>query len=202
MILDTIPLLTDSTLIESVHLITNDTLIIKVQQVASTGGDKSSILDYILKNGITILLALIAGLLALYQVKSNIIATARIKRIDDLRTTLSELYDAANDTLLYYVNKEEHEDDPENCDKYYDKYAHNMSRFNILSNKVKMSLDSSKPNHLKLENLISEVDNLLDFENISNCDSGILENKLKEIVLSSKDIFSEEWNHSKKLFSL
>ena len=200
MLTDTIPILTDSTLIETVHLITNDTLVIKVQQVASSGGSKSSILDYVLKNGITIVLALIAGMIALYQVKSNVISTARIKWMENLRISLSELCDCAAKT---YVNNSNFKKG-EKGDKYndYDKYLESYSKFNIQWSKVKLLLDSNNTYHSKIESLLDKVSSMLNVTNIDTTKQRDLTDVLSELIKLSKLVFREEWKRSKKVFKL
>jgi len=203
MIADTIPILTDSTLIESVHLIANDTLVIKVQQVASSGGGKSSILDYVLKNGITIIMALLAGLIALYQVKSNVISNARMKWMEELRTSLSELCDSAARTLLNYNNylKGQELADKDYRDDY-DRYMNSFSKFNILRGKVKLLLDPDNDKHIQIEELINDVSHKISNEKINITPSTELSAKLASIIELSKQIFKEEWKRSKKVFKL
>lgn len=45
--------------------------------------------DILIPNSVTILIALIAGMVALHQVKLNVISAARVKWVEDLRETLS-----------------------------------------------------------------------------------------------------------------
>src|SRR5690606_38489477 len=45
--------------------------------------------ESIITNSITIFIALLAGMVAIYQVKLNVISAARIKWVEDLRETLS-----------------------------------------------------------------------------------------------------------------
>ncbi|WP_321281648.1 hypothetical protein [Marinifilum fragile] len=198
MLSDTIPLLTDSTLIESVHLITNDTLVIKVQQVASSGGEKSSILDYVLKNGITILLALIAGIIALIQVKSNVISQARIKWMEDLRENLSELCELSMKTLICYINHKRTENEEQR--DFYNNYVSSFSRFKIVSNKIYLLLNSKNPIHRQIEILIGNIDILIGGSHIDTTNQDDISAILNQIMKHSKQVFKEEWKRSKKVF--
>ncbi len=158
-----------------------------------------SIWSGIIENGITILIALIAGSVALFQVKSNIISSARIKWIESLRTSISELYETSLATALIQVNRKMTN---ENSDENYNKYVNAHSKFFILSNKIKMQLNLKEDEHKQLENLIDKVELLLDPKNKDSIDQDIVESELKEIVKISRKIFKKEWNKSKRVFRI
>lgn len=200
MISDTISILTDSTLIETVHSIANDTLVIKIQHCTTSSGGQSTILEYVLKNGITIVIALIAGLIAIYQVKSNVISNARIKWMDDLRANLSSYYSLVLETISHYINMNLVEGEIDGLD--YDKYILCHSRLNMLANKIKMQLDSERTYQMQIEALIDEIDSMMNGKVMNNTKQEELEAKLKSIVVISKKIFKEEWKRSKKVFKL
>ncbi len=182
-------------------LISNDTVFIKLQQCSNLNPEQNSFLQDILKNSTTILIGLIAGMIALYQVKSNVISSARIKWIDELRSNLSELYSITLETVINNVNARIGKTD-EIKTIYYDKYITCLSRFLILSNKVKMHLNSNEDKHHRIELLIDEIVDLFDSNNIDSINKGLIENKLKEIVKISKQIFREEWKRSKKILNI
>jgi len=200
MISDTITILTDSTLVETVHLVANDTLIIKIQHCTTTSAVQSTILDYVIKNGITLVIALIAGTLALFQVKSNVIATARIKRMEELRANLSGLNNSTLDTILHYTNAKN--TTGQNRLDHYSKYSKCHSKYNYLSSIIKMQLDSSKANHVQIENLIDEIDSMISPNNINNYQAASFNDKLNKIVKIAKQIFKEEWKCSKRIWKL
>jgi len=200
MISDTISILTDSTLIQTAHLITNDTLIIKVQHCSTSSAAQSTILESVLKNGITILIALVAGFIALLQVKSNVISIARIKWMDDLRNNLGEVCDSAMDTSLNFSNHMDNE--KEDLYDDYGKYLLSYSKFTIASSKTILLLDSESNIHSQIETLIEDIDVMLDDENIEETTQDEISTKLDEIIKLSKQVFKKEWKRSKKVFKL
>lgn len=164
-------------------------------------GTEMSFVDRILGNAITVIIALIAGLVALYQVKSNVVSTARIKWIEDLRESISELYEAALSSSLYYEQHTMHEANP-GSEKYYDRYVVSHSKFFILSNKIKMQINIEEQEHSDLYNSITEVSELLGKLSTKKIDQHMVQKHLDAIVKTSQIIFKKEWNRSKKLFKI
>ncbi len=158
----------------------------------------------ILKNFVTIIIALIAGFLALYQMKANIISSARIRWIEDLRDTLSKLYPATLDILNSFENHklQAKHNNIEKANESYLEYTKNMTTFNALSNKVRMQLNSNEPDHKAIENILDEIDSKIHQDNIFNITGEELEMYLKKIVVHSKVIFKEEWEKSKKIYKI
>lgn len=160
--------------------------------------------DDFLKIILAIAVALIAGLIALYQMKSNVISSSRIKWNEDLRDSLSKFYSAVLDSHCAYQNfmnaKNENKNDEMN--QHYTEYSNYVSLYNSLTNKVMMLLNSDDAEHQKIETIISKIDLMLQSSNIDNINQASLEVELKKIVTSSKIIFKKEWEKSKKLFTI
>lgn len=157
----------------------------------------SNVSDKIVENSVTIFIALVAGLVALYQVKSNIVSSARIKWIEELRHEISQLYNDTLGTILYWTNFQKAKKDED-----YNRYDLAHSNFFILSNKIRMKLNFKEDNHLKLNTLLNEIELMLEPENIETTTQTDVEVKLKEIVDISRQIFKLEWDKSKKLFKI
>lgn len=200
MISDTLSLITEPNFIDTVQVVANDTLFIKIQHSSIPSAEQSSIFQDVLKDGITIVIALLAGMIALYQVKSNVISTARIKWMDDLRNNLSEVCDSAMDTSLNFSNHIDNE--KENLYDDYEKYLLSYSKFTIASSKTILLLDSENNIHSQIETLIEDIDVMLDDENIEETTQDELSTKLDEIIKLSKQVFKKEWKRSKKVFKL
>jgi hypothetical protein len=196
MISDSVHFLADSIKInEKIVVPIKDTLyhVITIVQKSSD----SSLSDKLLENSITIIIALMAGLVALYQVKSNIVSSARIKWIEELRQEISQLYNESLGTILYwgtYANSRINQD--------YEKYDSAHSNFFILSNRIKMKLNISESDHKKLNDQIEKIEKMLDPENIEKYKQEDIEIILKEIVELSRQIFKTEWDKSKKIFKI
>lgn len=176
----------------------------------------------LLKNCITIFIALIAGFIALYQMKLNLISSARIRWIEDLKTALSDLYPAVLNTAVTSENhkaaKEKNNetntvqhnngtsanqtDKDNNATQYYSEYIGHLSAFNALSNKIKMQLNSNEIEHKIIEDIIDKIDMKLDYKNIDNISLHDIESDLKQIVTYSKIVFKKEWKKSKRIFKI
>lgn len=76
----------------------------------------------ILKVGFATFLALLAGLIALYQVKANVISSARIKWIEEFKTNVSEFIAFSNECLFAYDlhAKKGEDNETEYFNKYYE----------------------------------------------------------------------------------
>lgn len=156
------------------------------------------------KNLITIFLGLVAAFIALYQMKSNIISSARIRWIEDLKDCLSKFYTVSLDVVNSYENYVIYskENDRSNKDAYYNSYDSHMTHFNILMNRIKMQLNSSEVEHRQIEEIIDRIDLKLGKINVTTVTQQEIEIDLKQIVMISKIIFKKEWEKSKKLFEI
>lgn len=168
--------------------------------------DKSNDFNWneLYKNLITIFLGLVAGFIALYQMKSNIISSARIRWIEDLRDSLSKFYPVCLDVIIWHSNfmHAKKTGTQEVIDSNYAEYDRHQTTFNALSNKIKMQLNSKEDEHRKIEEIIDLIDSKITTENIQETDQLEVELLLKEIVILSKKIFKKEWDKSKKLFKI
>lgn len=158
----------------------------------------------LLKNIITILIALFAGFLALYQMKANVISSSRIRWIEDLRDTLSKMYPVTLLSITYIRNiREAHSaGDKPRQDAAYNDYVKHLHEYNALSNKAKMLLNSDETEHKKIEDLLTKIDDNLHKLNIINANDEEIEKDLKAIVGLAKTIFKNEWTKSKRIFKI
>lgn len=160
---------------------------------------------------LTILVALIAAFIALYQVKSNNISNARIAWMENLREVLSELCVAFSDSRLTFINmgeriKQARKISPEAADNVleenYDKFIQSLHKVNKLSNKVFLYLDSDNKTHQELEMIINKLGSDLDYEKIEKIEQEQLNKDLDKIIEISKKIFKTEWQKSKQIFKI
>jgi len=158
-----------------------------------------------MENAITIFLGLLAGMIALYQVKLNIISNSRIKWIETLRETLSEYIMEISHCNHLKINlydeksrvKNENKEDAF-LDKYYVPYKNSAMKAEKLNAKLLLYLNSDKKNHKKIENLLMSNARLIaDFET-DNRDA--MDKNIMDIILFSKEIFKLEWKKSKRVF--
>ena len=129
-----------------------------------------------------ILIAIIAGIFALKQVKQNVYMSSRVKWVEDYRDLISKYISAVmntsssistyksyednyNDILGKMMDGESSSDCNEALDdsrnrtlEWHKTYSENNNKFNIYSNKVLLYLDAEAKNHLEIIELINKVD--------------------------------------------
>jgi hypothetical protein len=162
--------------------------------------------EILITNSVTILIALIAGMVALHQVKLNVISAARVKWVEDLRETLSlyvcEIEIATNARLdLIDERKGKSGKDLEDVlDKFYNPYLNASKEVQKLQSKILLYLDSENTQHKKIEELLHLNSILVHKTPGDNRDE--IRRNITEIVKISKSIFKVEWKKSKGLFKL
>lgn len=168
--------------------------------------DKFEFYTSILTNSVTILLALVAGMIALYQVKLNVISNSRIKWIENLRETISDYCMSISKCSLRKNNlfgERERIGEGEMdgfLDKFYEPYTESAQEVEKLQTKVFLYLNSNKKNHSIIENLISE--NAILIRDVKNDNREQINANILEIVIHSKEIFKTEWEKSKQIFKI
>jgi hypothetical protein len=151
-------------------------------------------------NWFSIILALLAGLIALYQVRSNTIASSRIKWNEELKKTLSNYYSEALNTAMYCNDWIETDPDDKSKSSKEEKYMNSLSQYNSLCNNVRMQLNSRESEHNRIELILDKIDKILSDDAIQEINVNELESDLKEIVGLSKIIFRKEWRKAKRFF--
>lgn len=164
--------------------------------------------NQIIPNLITILLAFIAAFIALFQVKSNVISSSRIKWIEDLRTTLSEYTAEVNlcTSIILNMRNESLKVSKENRDKtireFYPNYIESSRKIDSLGNKVLLHLNSDKLPHKIIEKNIAAIYDQLHKNMMVSLNQDLIEFEIAEIIKNAKIIFKTEWEKSKKIYNL
>jgi hypothetical protein len=160
--------------------------------------------ETLITNSVTIFIALIAAMVALHQVKLNVISAARIKWIEDLRETLS-LYcceiEIATNAKLDLVDERKGKSGnelEEVLDKFYNPYVNASKEVQKLQSKIYLYLDSENPQHKKIEELLRLNSILLHKAPGDNRNE--MRNNIVEITKIAKVIFKVEWRKSEVLF--
>lgn len=177
---------------DTLHLLRNDTLtIINNSQNESGSFDWGPI--------ITIVVALIAALFALFQARSNTIAQARIKWIEELKDNISKFCDASVSTAYYFeMSNNLHKKDKTESKYYYEKYLKSNSDVIILSNKIKITLNPYETKHKEIIDIVKKIENYMKTPD-NNISQIKIEEYLFDIDLLCQDIIKEEWQKSKKI---
>lgn len=159
-------------------------------------------------NLITIFLALIAALIALYQVKLNTISSARITWIENLRDSISNYTAEVTKCAIILENmsvefKNKNVIEIEEILKNdYEKYVESSYKSEILASKIKLYLNSNEKEHQKIEFLINKITNHIHEQEIKDIDRVKLQKYIEEIIKISKQIFKKEWKKSKQIFKI
>jgi len=165
--------------------------------------------DNLISNSITILLGLIAGMIALYQIKLNVISNSRIKWIENLRETLSdylmEISSCNHLKINLYkeserIKKQEKGDTEKFLDRFYEPYLKSASRVEKLQAKLFLYFNSNNKKHKIIESLM--IDNFKLIGDLKTDNRVKLDANISEIINTSKLIFKNEWIKSKKVFKL
>lgn len=162
--------------------------------------------ETLITNSVTIFIALVAGMVALHQVKLNVISAARIKWIEDLRETLS-LYcceiEIATNAKLDLVDERKGKSGKELeevLDKFYNPYVNASKEVQKLQSKIFLYLDSENPQHKRIEDLL--LQNSLFLHRTSEDNRIEMRKNIAEITKIAKVIFKIEWRKSEVLFKL
>lgn len=160
----------------------------------------------LITNSVTIFIALIAGMIALYQVKSNIIASSRINWIENLRETISSYCMEIENCCLAKINLHDERKGKTGLelekvlDKFYQPYVESSREVDKLSKKALLYLNSKEDVHKKIEDLINQNINLV--HDKKNDNRNEIQKNIIEIINLSKKVFKIEWEKSKKIFKI
>lgn len=155
---------------------------------------KSNFKDYL-----PILVALLAGLLALFQVKANIISSARIEWTQNLRKVVSQYlseiiflnYNLREVLKLYNENKKQE------AKNLYDKQADSVKKVNEYGNQVKLFLNNKKETeHFELQKSIEKYYEKATHGKYSK-EIDELDKMEKQIISKSQEILKQSWEDAK-----
>ena len=162
--------------------------------------------ETLITNGVTISIALLAGLIALHQVKLNVMASARVKWIDDLREILSlyssELENCSKLKLDFIeeLNKPNGKGDEVINEKFYQPYANSAKEVLKLQSKAFLYLSTKKPDHKELMELL-RINSILVHEKHANHREAIQKN-IQKIISLAQSLFEIEMSKAKRLFKI
>ncbi|MCE2997118.1 MAG: hypothetical protein ACK5PC_17030 [Cyclobacteriaceae bacterium] len=160
--------------------------------------------ETLITNGVTILIALMAGLIALHQVKLNILSSARIKWIEDLREILSfyssEIENCSKAKLDFEDELQNNRSSESVREKYFQPYTISSNEVLKLQSKAFLYLNSKDPKQNEIEELMRKNSLLLHDMNQNHRDE-IFEN-IQKIIRLAKEVFEVELVKSKSLFKM
>ncbi|MDX9696382.1 MAG: hypothetical protein RBT49_11385 [Bacteroidales bacterium] len=157
---------------------------------------------------IPILVAAIAAIIALYQVKLNIILKARMSWIEKLRKEISDFISTA--TNLYFMIKSQ-KNEIETLEKHSDKKNNTtIGKFQkeILEycidlkkqgSNIKMFLITDDEHNKEIENQINLITDISEKSNVQDYDK--LKEAIDTLVSSSMNVFNDEWEKANRLFN-
>ena len=165
----------------------------------------------------TISIALIAGFIALFQVRKNVISAARTKWIEDLREVVSKYITELNSVLVLYDNMKfyskkliEKKIAPNENDNFistkYNPYLQNTKIVEQLHLKIILYLNPHDNNHKSVINNLVEINGIL--SDVMTAKNSVLLKDLNNmvqphiefIIEMMQKIFVLEHSKSKRLF--
>lgn len=166
----------------------------QVHQIQTKLDDKSIFIDLI-----PILVVLLAGLLALFQVKANIISTARIEWTQNLRLNISSFL-SETDILNYNLREVldlSNQGKTTEAKKLYDEQKENFKKVHNYGNQIILFLNNKEETQQKeFQKLVSDYLNKSTHGKHSQ-DIDKLQSLQNEIVSKAQDILKRAWEDAK-----
>ncbi|RFC54985.1 hypothetical protein [Brumimicrobium aurantiacum] len=171
-----------------------DILRVDLKKIDQQISSKTNFKDYL-----PILVALIAGLLALFQVKANIISSARIEWTQNLRKIVSQYLSEImilNYNLRIVLDLGEKGKEQEAKD-LYNKQTESFKKVFEYGNQIKLFLNNKKETeHSELQDCIQEYFNKATHGKGST-EIDELETMQEEIIFKSQQILKQSWEDAK-----
>ena len=180
--------------IDSIFLEKLDRLHTDLDKVEESVSSKPNIKEYL-----PILVALLAGFLALLQVKANIISSARIEWTQNLRKLISQyiseimilIYNLREVTRLYDIGK------TEEAKVIYDNQTDSFKKVLDLGTEIKLFLNNKKEsNHSDLQAYIEEYYEKATHSK-TNSQLDQLDKLQDKIITKSQEILKQAWEDAK-----
>lgn len=156
-------------------------------------------MEYFLKYGIPILLAFIAGFIALLQVRINVFAKARIEWIHGLRENVVNLIVKTNELVYVYklIN--------DKLEKGENSSIEDDNRKNLLicdiekaATLIELFLNPIEPEHIELSNYVNQIEEILPCPGKESSYSATKYNNLiKKITANSQIVLKTAWRDAK-----
>lgn len=156
----------------------------------------------VLKAMFAVFLALLGGLVALLQVKANVISEARIKWVEEFKRNVAEYISSVNELVFHFKNYETTEDSIIRRE-YYDKYSQTIHKVQTLVKQIEMNLNRSEPLYEEIFQVLSRIENLIVHNNLSQIGElknyPLLHKEFSNLTSATQKAMKVEWNKSKKL---
>jgi hypothetical protein len=157
----------------------------------------------IIKAGFAIFLALSGGLIALYQVKANVISSARIKWIEDFKTNIAEYSSTTNSSIFNFREYA----DKRNGDArrtYHQQYMNDVQKIMSIKGKILMNLNRNENSYEKIYQIVNRIEVLTAHDNLDSIcqlDNYLeLESQFDLLNIATNEAMKFEWEKAKKMF--
>jgi len=183
----------------------------KLVFVNSQPNNSDSFWEYIKKanniptNILTIILAFLAAITALHQVKSNVISTSRIKWIEDFKNNITEynvsVSQACHNYVMYTQSKKPNL--PAGNYKFYEEYVKYHYKSSIHQAKLLITLNLSEKAYRDIETTIDEITANMDLLGDTLDLDGLIDLIEKQFLTLTKQTqfaLKIEWEKQKKIF--
>lgn len=157
----------------------------------------------ILKAFFTVFLALMGGVIALYQVKANVISSARIKWIEEFKKDVSEYTATTHAVIFSYIEYIDAED-TDRKKAYHKKYMEEVTKSVAIRNRILMNLNRKEQYYERIYQIINKIEELTEYKNLEfiadEKNYNIIEKEFNNLSTVTNQVMKQEWEKAKKLF--
>jgi hypothetical protein len=148
-----------------------------------------------------LLIAMIAAVIALLQVKANIVSTARVRWTQNLRISLSKYLGVVTQlTVRLRLIGNSSEDDATKRQQY-DSLMKDSEKWIELGDRVVLYLNDEEPTHKRLQDLIAHYEDVATTGNYRDVDLQYLSGIRTSMVNTAKMILKDSWEDAKTFIS-
>lgn len=164
------------------------------------------LLEPLITNFVTILLALIAGSIALYQVKLNAISNARLKRLESTQDDVSKFIVAASKLFAIRDNTGKKIQDLKEGEKEalinesYQDFFKLAAEVGAYASRIRISLNLDKETENELNTLINKIQNGLTNVAQLNLNAREFESDLENLITLTRKYIKGEWDKTEGFF--
>lgn len=182
-----------------------------IQAITTTNSYSNQIIDFrwYLSAYLPLILAIIAGVVALFQVKSAAFTNSNLKWIESFRDVISKYCVEARRVAFHMEQVGISEKDvnilsstQESVENEHRKYIDGENKLSVLGILVSLHLEDSNSNHVEMERIINEISTYLGATLFKDIDQQFVVERMEPIQDLAKEIIKEKEKKSKKLFSI
>ncbi len=156
----------------------------------------------VLKAAFAVFLALLGGLVALFQVKANVISEARIKWVEEFKKNIADYISTTNSMIFNFREFEDLKNGDHRRD-YHTKYMDLSHKTQSLYAQIEMNLNRNEQLYEDIYQILNRIETLTSIDNLGSVSElenyEILHNEFSNLTKATQKAMKVEWDKSKKL---